>query len=52
MKVGARVGDRSDRLRFDPGWVWAVIELNGGTVARLGIRSGDRVVFPIFADHG
>jgi uncharacterized protein len=26
----------------------AVIELNGGTAARLGIRPGDRVVFPIF----
>ena len=28
--------------------VRAVIELNGGTAARLGIRPGDRVVFPIF----
>jgi uncharacterized protein len=28
--------------------VRAVIELNGGTVARLGIKPGDRVVFPIF----
>ena len=26
----------------------AVIELNGGTAARLGIRPGDRVEFPIF----
>jgi uncharacterized membrane protein (UPF0127 family) len=26
----------------------AVIELNGGTAARLGIRPGDRVIFPIF----
>jgi uncharacterized membrane protein (UPF0127 family) len=26
----------------------AVIELNGGTAARLGIRPGDRVLFPIF----
>jgi uncharacterized protein len=30
--------------------VRAVIELNGGTATRLGIRSGDRVVFPIFGD--
>ena len=28
----------------------AVIELNGGTAARLGIRSGDRVLFPIFGN--
>ena len=28
--------------------VRAVIELNGGTAARLGIRAGDRVQFPIF----
>jgi uncharacterized protein len=28
--------------------VRAVIELNGGTAARLAIRPGDRVVFPIF----
>ncbi len=28
--------------------VRAVIELNGGTAARLGIRPGDRVVYPIF----
>lgn len=29
--------------------VRAVIELNGGTAARLGIKPGDRVIFPIFA---
>ncbi len=28
--------------------VRAVIELNGGTASRLGIRPGDRVVYPIF----
>jgi hypothetical protein len=28
--------------------VRAVIELNGGTAARLGIERGDRVVHPIF----
>jgi uncharacterized protein len=28
----------------------AVIELNGGTAARLGIKPGDRVIFPIFGD--
>lgn len=30
--------------------VRAVIELNGGTAARLGIRPGDRVIFPIFGN--
>lgn len=30
--------------------VRAVIELNGGTAARLRIRPGDRVIFPIFGD--
>ncbi len=30
--------------------VRAVIELNGGTASRLGIRPGDRVRYPIFGD--
>ena len=30
--------------------VRVVVELNGGTAARLGIRPGDRVVFPLFGD--
>lgn len=28
----------------------AVIELNGGTAARLGIKPGDRVIFPMFGN--
>ena len=32
------------------GPVRAVIELNGGTAARLGIEPGDRVIHPIFRD--
>ncbi len=31
--------------------VRAVLEIAGGTCARLGIRSGDRVAFPIFSGH-
>jgi uncharacterized protein len=30
--------------------VRAVIELNGGTAARLGIRPGDRVIYPLFGN--
>lgn len=30
--------------------VRAVIELNGGTAARLGIAPGDRVIHPIFGN--
>ena len=30
--------------------VRAVIELNGGTAERLGIKPGDRVLYPIFGD--
>jgi uncharacterized membrane protein (UPF0127 family) len=30
--------------------VRAVVELNGGTASRLGIRPGDRVIFPIFPE--
>ena len=33
------------------GRVLAVLELNGGTCARQGIRPGDRVLHPIFADN-
>ncbi len=32
--------------------VLAVIELNGGTASRLGIRPGDKIVYPIFAGTG
>lgn len=32
--------------------VLAVLELNGGTAARIGIRAGDRVVHPMFTRAG
>ncbi len=32
--------------------VRAVLELNGGTAARLGLKPGDRVIHPIFGNAG
>jgi len=32
--------------------VLAVLELNGGTAARLGLKAGDRVIYPIFGAAG
>lgn len=37
---------------LSPGPVRGVIEVAGGTAARLGIRPGDRVLFPFFAPGG
>lgn len=39
----------SEEIISAPGMIRAVLELNGGTVARLGLAVGDRVVHPIFA---
>jgi uncharacterized membrane protein (UPF0127 family) len=39
---------QSDAIIAAASPVRAVIELNGGTAARLGIKPGDRVLFPIF----
>jgi uncharacterized membrane protein (UPF0127 family) len=48
------IGERTVPGSLDPvsaaAPVRAVIELNGGTAARLGIRPGDRVRFAIFGD--
>jgi len=30
--------------------VLAVLELNGGTAARLGLKAGDQVIYPLFGD--
>jgi uncharacterized protein len=46
--IHERAVPRSDAIIAAPSPVRGVIELNGGTAARLGITPGDRVIFPIF----
>lgn len=46
--IAERTTPMSTRIIQSPGPVRAVLELNAGTVERLGVRSGDRVLHPIF----
>jgi uncharacterized protein len=50
------IHERAVPLSLDPigtdERVLAVLELNGGTVSRLGIKRGDRVEHPLFAKGG
>jgi uncharacterized protein len=50
----ADIHERAVPLLLDPinsaGPVLGVLELNGGTVARLGIKRGDRVLHPMFGN--
>jgi uncharacterized protein len=48
VNIAERTVPQSDAIISAAAPVRAVIELNGGTAARLGIRAGDRVIFPIF----
>jgi uncharacterized membrane protein (UPF0127 family) len=48
VNIAERTVPQSDAVIAAAAPVRAVIELNGGTAARLGIRAGDRVVYPIF----
>jgi uncharacterized membrane protein (UPF0127 family) len=48
VNIQERAVPLSDAIIAAASPVRAVIELNGGTAARLGIEPGDRVVFPIF----
>jgi uncharacterized membrane protein (UPF0127 family) len=48
VNIAQRTVPFSEASVFSDGPVRAVLELNGGTVSRLGIRPGDRVVHPIF----
>jgi uncharacterized protein len=49
VNIHERAVPMSETLIPSQGEVRAVVELNGGTAARLGIRPGDRVIYPIFA---
>lgn len=49
VNIHERAVPMSEAMIPSQGVVRAVIELNGGTAARLGIRPGDRVIYPIFA---
>jgi uncharacterized protein len=48
VNIHARAVPESNAIIAAAAPVRAVIELNGGTAARLGIKPGDRVIFPIF----
>jgi uncharacterized protein len=48
VNIHERAVPQSDDTIAAAAPVRAVIELNGGTAARLGIKPGDRVLFPIF----
>jgi uncharacterized protein len=48
VNIQQRAVPESDAIISAAAPVRAVIELNGGTTARLGIAPGDRVLYPIF----
>jgi uncharacterized protein len=48
VNIEQRAVPESDAIISAAAPVRAVIELNGGTAARLGIAAGDRVLYPIF----
>ena len=48
VNIRARAVPKSDAIISAEAPVRAVLELNGGTAARLGIARGDRVLHPIF----
>jgi uncharacterized membrane protein (UPF0127 family) len=48
VNIRARAVPESDAIISAAAPVRAVLELNGGTAARLGIAPGDRVLHPIF----
>jgi uncharacterized protein len=50
VNIAQRAVPESDATIAAAAPVRSVIELNGGTAERLGIKPGDRVLFPIFGD--
>ena len=50
VNIHERAVPQSDDVIAAPAPVRAVIELNGGTAARLGIVPGDKVQHPIFGN--
>ena len=52
VNIAQRAVPQSDAIIAAAAPVRAVIELNGGTAARLGIKPGDRVLFPILRWSG
>ena len=46
--IAERAVPFSETTLASKGQVRAVLELNGGTAARLGIKPGDRVIHPVF----
>ncbi len=50
VNIHQRAVPQSDDVIAASAPVRAVIELNGGTAARLGIKPGDRVLYPIFGN--
>lgn len=52
LNIHQRAIPRDETGINSAGPVRAVLELNGGTVARLGIKPGDRVEHPIFRASG
>ena len=50
VNIAQRAVPESDQTIAAAAPVRAVIELNGGTAERLGIKPGDRVLYPIFGN--
>jgi hypothetical protein len=50
VNIAQRAVPESDQTIAAAAPVRAVIELNGGTTERLGIKPGDRVLYAIFGD--